>query len=270
MKSRILNFVGYICIFCIPVQFIHCGGTYAHKTWGEDATITPGWEHMGKSASEAAMQPQTWMPLATAALLAISGVDSKIQNWANKNTPVFGSNDNANKYSDYLLNASIGLYISSAVMLPGDDMPVWLLNKSKGLAVGYAAILSTKYTTDGLKLLAGRKRPDGSNYESFPSGHTSAVAVFTMLTQRNIEYFHMNPSVEQSLDIALNTLTLATGWSRVEGNSHYPTDILFGAALGNFIGAFINDAFLGRYSNNIKLSTEYYGPHIHISLAVRF
>ena len=149
-------------------------------------------------------------------------------------------------------------------------MPVWLLNKSKGLAVGYAAILSTKYTTDGLKVLSGRERPNGSNYESFPSGHTSAVAVYTMLTQRNIEYLQLNPSIEQSIDIALNTLTLATGWSRVEGNSHYPTDILVGAALGNFIGAFINDSFLGKYSNNIKLSTEYYNPNICISLTVKF
>jgi membrane-associated phospholipid phosphatase len=254
----------------MPVQFIYCGGTYAHRPWGEDATITPGWERIGKSASEAAVQFQTWVPLAGAALLAISGADNKIQNWAIKNTPVFGSNDNASKYSNHLLNASIWIYISSAVILPGGDVPGWLLNKSKGLAVGYAAILSTKYTTDGLKALSGRERPDGSNYESFPSGHTSAVAVYTMLTQRNIEYLDMDSAIEKSIDIALNTLTLATGWSRVESNSHYPTDILVGAALGNFIGAFISDSFLGRYSNNIKFSAKYYNPHLYISLAVRF
>ena len=35
-----------------------------------------------------------------------------------------------------------------------------------------------------------------------------------------------------------------TGWARLEGNRHYPSDVLFGFALGNFIAAFMNDAFV--------------------------
>ena len=271
MKRRIINFVRNICVFALPLLSMNCGSTCPHRNWGEDAAIAPGWKRIGKSAAESALQTQTWVPLATAALLAISGTDAKIQDWANKNTPVFGSTDNARKYSNYLLNASKWIYITSAVILPGgDNIPVWLLNKSKGLAVGYAAILSTQFATDGLKSLSGRERPDGSGNGSFPSGHTSAAAVYTMLTQRNIEYLRMNPVFESSIDVALNTLTLVTGWSRVEGNAHYPTDILFGAALGNFIGSFINDAFLGRYSSNIKLSTGYFTPYVYLNLSVRF
>jgi hypothetical protein len=34
-------------------------------------------------------------------------------------------------------------------------------------------------------------------------------------------------------------------WARLEGNYHYPSDVLLGAALGNFIGRFLNDAFIG-------------------------
>jgi len=271
MKPRIISFVRTSCVSVISLLFFHCGSTCPHSNWGEDATLAPGWERIGKSAAESALQSQTWVPLATAALLAVSGTDAKIQNWANRNTPVFGSTDNARKYSNYLLNASKWIYITSAVILPGgDDIPVWLLNKTKGLAVGYGAILTTQFATDGLKSLSGRERPDGSGNASFPSGHTSGAAVHTMLTQRNIEYLHMNPPVEAVIDVALNALTLFTGWSRVEGNAHYPTDILFGAALGNFIGAFINDSFLGRYSNNINLSAGYYDPHVYLNLSVRF
>jgi membrane-associated phospholipid phosphatase len=42
-----------------------------------------------------------------------------------------------------------------------------------------------------------------------------------------------------------NLVTAATtGWARVEGQKHYPSDILAGACLGNFITTFIHDAFL--------------------------
>jgi len=35
-----------------------------------------------------------------------------------------------------------------------------------------------------------------------------------------------------------------TAWARVEAGVHYPSDVLAGAALGNFLTAFIHDAFL--------------------------
>ena len=45
--------------------------------------------------------------------------------------------------------------------------------------------------------------------------------------------------------IAVN-LVRASGvaWARVEAGRHFPSDVLAGAALGNFITTFILDAFL--------------------------
>jgi len=37
----------------------------------------------------------------------------------------------------------------------------------------------------------------------------------------------------------------AEAWSRVEAGKHDPTDVLVGAALGNFVARFVHDAFLG-------------------------
>ena len=105
---------------------------------------------------------------------------------------------------------------------------------------------------------------------SFPSGHTSAVAVNSILTRRNIEYLNLSPFAEGSLNIALSSMTLATGWARIEGAKHYPTDILIGAALGNFVGAFINDAFLGRYKKNIIFNTTICRSGSSINLYIRF
>jgi hypothetical protein len=40
-------------------------------------------------------------------------------------------------------------------------------------------------------------------------------------------------------------IAVGTGWARVEANKHNPSDVLVGYALGHFLSAFINDAFLG-------------------------
>jgi len=47
------------------------------------------------------------------------------------------------------------------------------------------------------------------------------------------------------IDAGLTALTLGTGWARVEAGFHYPSDVLVGMALGDFNGAFFNDAFMG-------------------------
>jgi membrane-associated phospholipid phosphatase len=41
------------------------------------------------------------------------------------------------------------------------------------------------------------------------------------------------------------TLAAGTAWARVEAQKHFPSDILAGAALGNFVASFVHDAFLG-------------------------
>ena len=246
-----------IPILLLAIIFFHCNSTRSNINWGEDATISPGLDRIGESAAKAALQPETWTPIAAAALLAITGTDEKIQEWASQNTPIFGSSSKAKKASDDLVRVSLGAYLASVIITPGgDDIPDWLLNKTKGLIVGISAIWSTQFLTSELKNLTGKVRPDSSNNKSFPSGHTSAVAVNSLLTTRNIEYLDINTWAENSVKIALHTLTLATGWARLEANVHYSTDVLIGAALGNFIGAFLNDTFLGRYSDNVKLSSR--------------
>ncbi len=268
------RFVTCIISFCFTVIFLFSTGCHSTRTlsaWGEDATISPGMDQLKNSALDAAIQPETWVPLAAAAFLAATGADSKIQAWAYEHKPVFGSESNARNYSDHLLRASNWIYISTVVLTPsGDRVPACLLNKSKGLAVGLSAILTTQIITSEFKSFSGRERPDGSDSRSFPSGHTSAVAVNTMLSSRNIAYLGLSPTLEGALKIGLNTMTLSTGWARIEANKHYPTDVLFGAALGNFVAAFINDTFLDKYSHKVEISSRLSANGIFVQGYIRF
>ena len=96
-----------------------------------------------------------------------------------------------------------------------------------------------------LKKAAARERPNGQDDQSMPSSHASRSAVLTELGRRNVDWIDVSDTTRRVLDVGLTTLTLSTSWARVEAGFHYPSDTLVGMAIGNFNGAFFNDAFMG-------------------------
>lgn len=220
--------------------------TLPDGSWGREATLTPGWQRVRESAINAAKDPYVWAPLAGAALFQIDDWDREVSDWARRETPVFGSQDNALRWGDDLRTASSVAYTATVLLTPsGDEADEWFRNKAQGFAVGLAARSLTSGITQGLKRSVGRERPDGANDLSFPSGHTSASAVNTRLASRNLRSIPMSDGTRRVLDVSLVTLTVGTSWARIEAGAHYPSDTLFSMALGNFLAAFINDAFLG-------------------------
>jgi membrane-associated phospholipid phosphatase len=76
--------------------------------------------------------------------------------------------------------------------------------------------------TDGLKVAVRRRRPDGGRY-SFPSGHTASAFATAAVTYR-----HFGPKA----GIPAFVLASYIGSSRVTDFKHFPSDVLFGAAVG--------------------------------------
>jgi membrane-associated phospholipid phosphatase len=223
-----------------------CGTLPSGRGWGEDATWRPGWEHVRASAVNAARDPWVWAPLAGAAVFQIDDFDERTADWAREHTPIFGSQRNAEQWSDDLRTASAVVHYATVAATPsGDDFGEWIANKARGTLVGVAAVSGTVAITRSLKTSIGRERPNGRDDESFPSGHTSSSAVHTRLASRNLRSIDMSAGTRRSLDIGLYALTIGTSWSRIEAGWHYPADTLFSMALGNFMASFVNDAFLG-------------------------
>ncbi len=125
----------------------------------------------------------------------------------------------------------------------GESGSDWWLAKARGGMVGLGAIATTSLTTEGLKAAVNRQRPDG-NDRSFPSGHTSFAGVADTLTTRNLQSIPMAGGARPALTVGLDTLTIATGWARVEAGAHYPSDVMVGMSIGNFFGLMFTDAFL--------------------------
>ena len=216
------------------------------RTWGQDATWNPGWERLREATVDAVKSPRTWGPLAAALVLQVAHMDERISDWASDNTPIFGSMDDADRWSDYLRNVSGGAYLMTALLTPGGDDPMeWTTSKIKGLAVGAAAWGVTAGATDLLKGQADRTRPDESDSRSFPSGHASTAGALTTLGSRNISCMSLSRSSERYINLAFYGIAAGTAWARVEARQHYPSDVLAGYAIGHLAGAIINDAFLG-------------------------
>jgi PAP2 superfamily len=86
--------------------------------------------------------------------------------------------------------------------------------------------LGTAVIVQSMKRIIGRKRPDGSDNRSFPSGHTStAFAAAEFLHQ---EFGHHSPWIS----VAGYTAAAATGYLRMYNNAHWLGDVLAGAAIG--------------------------------------
>lgn len=78
---------------------------------------------------------------------------------------------------------------------------------------------------------------------SFPSAHSSTAFNYAAVGREVVSTMGFNSWAQTGLNATFNTL--ATAWARVEGGVHYPSDVLAGAALGNFFGMFVYELMLG-------------------------
>jgi membrane-associated phospholipid phosphatase len=88
------------------------------------------------------------------------------------------------------------------------------------------AQLLTQAITYGLKTATHRTRPDGSA-QAFPSGHASATFATATVLQRHFGW---------KVGVPAYALASYVAASRLASNRHYPSDVVFGAALGTLVG----------------------------------
>lgn len=115
----------------------------------------------------------------------------------------------------------------------GDEQGAWQFTKG---------LLLTAGVTYGLKYGVNKQRPDMSNDNSFPSGHTST-------TFHSAGYIHRRYGFKYS--IPAYALAGFTAASRIDSKKHDILDVLAGAAIG-----------LG---SNLLFTTEYQQEHMELT-----
>ncbi|GAA4001523.1 phosphatase PAP2 family protein [Sphingomonas humi] len=122
-------------------------------------------------------------------------------------------------------NISRTIVVGASLAVPAFQQD-WRGLGGTGLALGLTAA-----TTQGLKWAIPETRPDRSDNQSFPSGHTSiSFAAAASLHKR------------YGWQAGLPAYAIAgfTGLARVEADKHYTHDVLAGAVLGTAAGWLLN------------------------------
>jgi membrane-associated phospholipid phosphatase len=222
-----------------------CGTLPNGDRWGQDALFPIDGDRVARAAHKAFFNLNTLVPLAGAAVFAIDDFDEKASDWAFKHTPIFGSPKDARDASDDIKNAlGVETFITALATASGDFSDEWVISKAKGGLVEFAAVSAVDGTTDLIKSAVDRGRPDEGNGESLPSAHASSAFSYATLSNRNIDSIDMPRSLRTPIQVGNLLLASGVAWARVEGQKHFPSDVLAGAALGHFLTAFIHDAFL--------------------------
>ncbi len=95
-----------------------------------------------------------------------------------------------------------------------------------GMDLLQAQILS-ELLVEPLKFAVHRERPDGSNHQSFPSGHASVTFATATVIERHLGWR------KSLLGYAIASYV---AMSRIHDNRHYLSDVIFGAAVGSIAG----------------------------------
>jgi membrane-associated phospholipid phosphatase len=130
-------------------------------------------------------------------------------------------------------------------------------------ALAMTAMADTQLLTSFLKFATDRARPEAtglnsqsgsfwpggshsSSADSFPSGHTAnAFAVAHVIAD---EY----PGWKVKL--AVYSLAAATGFERIQGREHFPSDVLVGGAIGYLVGGYIFDHHSSRSKTHVAFA----------------
>lgn len=93
------------------------------------------------------------------------------------------------------------------------------------ILLGMSSLIASA-TTFGVKNWTGRLRPDGTTYNSFPSGHTS---IAFMSAQFMWEEYH---EISPWYGVAGYAVAATTGVLRIYNNRHWVSDVVAGAGVG--------------------------------------
>lgn len=252
-----MNFLSrkyFLCLVCC-LSFGLCACSNNSIRINKDLSVWPAKHRWKKAFTTAVTDANTWVPAIGAAVTRIGDIDQNLSQWAANKTPVFGSQSRANNASDNLLVANRVAMWTTAMAIPSPNRP-WE-SRIQRASVQSAGILVTHYNTMFLKESTLRQRPDGTNYHSFPSAHTSGSSAFASLARYNTDMLPISNNARLGLQSLYTSIAVGTAWGRVEANVHYPSDVLVGYALGNFFAQFINNAFLPQDTVNIGVGLPF-------------
>lgn len=191
------------------------------------------------AAIQAAKHPATWGPFSAGVAIGITPLDEDLSNWAADSQPLFGNTEAAADASDSLRASLLLGMATSNILAPLQAEEDMNLALSRRLSANGAAHFANRQATDKLKATIGRERPNQDDDRSLPSGHSSSAFSAATMIDLNLSDAKLHPNRRLAARAGLYGVAGMTAWARLEAQKHYPSDVLIGAALGNFMVRFL-------------------------------
>lgn len=144
-----------------------------------------------------------------------------------------------------------GVRTSTDVMLgvmPAATLAIAIAKEDwKGIAIGAGECAGTFAVTYGLKYLVKKKRPDGSDNHSFPSGHSSLAFTDASFVMRRYGWKFGVPAYAMAGYVA---------WGRCYAKKHDFWDVAAGAAIGTAVGLLCTTPFAKKHDLQLAPSIQ--------------
>ena len=128
------------------------------------------------------------------------------------------------------------------------------MNDKEGRQQFYQSFATNLAVTYAVKSTINKERPDHSDNDSFPSGHTS-------LAFQGASFIHKRYGLEYSIPAYVGATFV--GYSRVKAEKHDVADVFAGAALGVASSMYLTKSYNDQLLLTTNLAPDYYGLSIH-------
>ncbi|MCL9780716.1 phosphatase PAP2 family protein [Vibrio sp. S4M6] len=162
---------------------------------------------------------------------------------------VHAGSDTLKQFGD-VAQFGVPLAAGSIAILKGDE---------EGLFQLVEGAMYTSLATHAMKASVSAQRPDGSSYDSFPSGHTSAATQGAAFLQFRYGWEYGLPAY---------AIASVVGYSRVDADRHYWRDVGAGAILATGIQYAVTN--MGYSMTNVVIMPYFKGKETGVHARIEF
>ena len=164
--------------------------------------------------------------------------------------------------------AATPAYAKSDIETAGDIIAVtipaiaygstYYMDDPEGRQQFYRSFATNAVATYGLKKAIDKDRPDHSDDDSFPSGHTS-------IAFQGASFIHKRYGLEYSIPAYVGATFV--GYSRIEADKHHTSDVFAGAALGVASSMFLTKSY---HNDELVISANLAPESYQVALHYQF
>ena len=150
-------------------------------------------------------------------------VDHRVQDYFQEKRPLVHQANIGDKVGQGYFPIGVGVALLGAGELLDDK------KMADTGVVTMEGLVVTVIATEGLKYTVSRKRPNGADRLSFPSGHASGMASMSASVSEMYDW-------DLRIAVPLYLLTAFVSASRLQANQHNLSDVIAGITLGTLVG----------------------------------